>query len=80
MKVARPEFVISFETPKNHALSYADAVNSASVLCVERIEVVVPVAVTVSTLVSLFPPNVTPECVLIFPDVAADVLSPRPIA
>ena len=80
MKVAKPEFVTSFETPKNHALSYADAVNSASVLCVERIEVVVPVAVIVSTLVSLFPPNVTPACVPIFPDVAVVVLSPNPRA
>ena len=52
----------------------------AAVLCVAKIDVVVPVDVIVSTLVSLFPPNVTPECVLIFPDVAADVLSPRPIA
>ena len=80
LKVARPAFSKSFDTPKYHALSYAVLSNSASVLCVLKIDVVVPVAVSVSTLVSLLPPNVTPACVPIFPVVPVDVFGPRPIA
>ena len=78
--VSKLLLIVSFVKRKYQALSYVSKLKSATVLSACCKFVVVPEECTLSIFVSLFPPDVIPACVPMFPDVAVVVFGPSPTA